>query len=135
MSRKIKFRAFSEHSGMWDWEKLTGQRDYAPHLLSCLYSHDGWHVMQFTGLLDKNGREIYEGDIVIAWSQGSKGTFEIKWRQEGSPSFILYPAWQHREMWYLSGSKNKDGTYSDTVEVIGNIHEKPELITRDHSAL
>lgn len=128
--RIIKFRAFSTNSGMWDWDKLCGFKEYPPHLLSCLKSHqDGsWIVMQFSGLLDKNNREIYEDDIVIAWSQGSKGTFIIKWRQEGSPCFILYPAWQHREMWHLSGSKDRKGNYVDTVEIIGNIHENPEKL-------
>ncbi len=84
--------------------------------------------LQFTGLRDKNRRDIYEGDIVTAWSQGYCGKFDVRWRQEGSPCWILYPAWQNREMWHLHGSKHGDGLYYDDVEVIGNIFENPELL-------
>ncbi len=75
-----------------------------------------------------NSKEIYEGDIVKAWSTGSCGTFEVRWRQEGSPCFILYPAFQNGDMWRLHGTKDRHGNYYDDVEVIGNIYENPELI-------
>ncbi|MTB77630.1 hypothetical protein GKS24_03175 [Streptococcus uberis] len=79
-------------------------------------------LMQFTGLKDKNGVEIFEGDIVIAWSQGVKGTFEIKRRIDGL--WLLYPAWKDGRFWYLSPTE--DGR--ESIEVIGNIYENPELI-------
>lgn len=79
-------------------------------------------LMQSTGLKDKNGVEIFEGDIVIAWSQGVKGTFEIKRRIDGL--WLLYPAWKDGRFWYLSPTE--DGR--ESIEVIGNIYENPELI-------
>lgn len=79
-------------------------------------------LMQYTGLKDKNGVEIFEGDIVIAWSQGVKGTFEIKRRIDGL--WLLYPAWKDGRFWYLSPTE--DGR--ESIEVIGNIYENPELI-------
>lgn len=79
-------------------------------------------LMQFTGLKDKNGVEIFEGDIVIAWSQGVKGIFEIKRRIDGL--WLLYPAWKDGRFWYLSPTE--DGR--ESIEVIGNIYENPELI-------
>lgn len=79
-------------------------------------------LMQSTGLKDINGVEIYEGDIVTAWSQGAKGTFEIKRRIDGL--WLLYPAWQGNQFWYLTPSENGQ----ETCEVIGNIYENKELL-------
>jgi uncharacterized phage protein (TIGR01671 family) len=79
-------------------------------------------LMQSTGLKDKNGKEIFEGDIVIAWSQGVKGTFEIKRRIDGL--WLLYPAWKDGQFWYLSPTE--DGR--ETIEIIGNIYENHELL-------
>lgn len=79
-------------------------------------------LMQSTGLKDKNDKEIFEGDIVIAWSQSVKGTFEIKRRIDGL--WLLYPAWKDGQFWYLSPTE--DGR--ETIEVIGNIYENLELL-------
>ncbi|QBX21966.1 hypothetical protein Javan623_0019 [Streptococcus phage Javan623] len=78
--------------------------------------------MQYTGLKDKNGVEVFEGDIVIAWSQGVKGAFEIKRRIDGL--WLLYPAWKDGQFWYLSPTE--DGR--ETIEIIGNIYENPDLL-------
>lgn len=90
--------------------------------------HAEYKITQYTGIKDKNDKKIFKGDIVKAWSTGSCGTFEVRWRQGGTPCFILYPAFQHGEMWRLHGVKDKDGNYYDDVEVVGNIYENPELI-------
>ncbi|MGX7077458.1 YopX family protein [Globicatella sanguinis] len=78
-------------------------------------------LMQSTGLKDKNNKEIFEGDIVIAWSQGIKGAFEINRRVDGL--WLLYPAWKDGQFWYLSPTE--DG--QETCEVIGSIYENKEL--------
>lgn len=79
-------------------------------------------ICQFTGLNGKNGKLIWENDIVEAWSQGRCAIGKIKHRIDGT--WIMYPAWQNGEMWYLL--PNDDGI--TTVEVIGNIFDNPELI-------
>lgn len=81
-------------------------------------------LMQSTGLHDKNGKEIFDGDIVKALSEGYCGTFQVVWRNEGTPMYILYPAWQNEQFWDLKGVNGVD----DGIEVIGNIHEHPELL-------
>lgn len=75
-------------------------------------------VGQFTGLYDKNEVKIYDGDIVEAWSQGSKARGVIEQRIDGH--WIMYPCWQNSEMWYLMPNNNG----KTTVEVIDNIFEK-----------
>ena len=87
-------------------------------------------VGQFTGLHDKNGKEIYEGDIVNEFVCGVK-TFK------GKPCG-RHTNWQVRwndeeccfELHYLSGSLFGDSMMSNTseYEVIGTIHENPELL-------
>lgn len=77
--------------------------------------------MQYTGVKDKHGKEIYEGDVVEAWDRGRKATFEVRWRSDAAPMWILWPAYQHGEFWHLSGPEDV------SAEVIGNVYENPDL--------
>ena len=79
-------------------------------------------VGQYTGLTDKNGKKIFEGDIIECWSEGVKAKGTVQQNRGGL--WIIYPAWQKRIMWGLC--PNEDG--STDVEVIGNIHDNPELL-------
>lgn len=79
-------------------------------------------IGQFTGLYDKNGKKIFEGDIVDCWSEGVNAQGTVQQRKDGL--WIIYPAWQKHIMWGLC----PDEYSHTTVEVIGNIHDNPELL-------
>jgi hypothetical protein len=112
-NRVIKFR-------VWD----TKLNRWHPNIISLDIDNvltDGadsrFIVMQFTGLRDKNGKEIYEGDILKAdrWKYNQLVQFDqIKARF----NCVMNP----------QGSQN-DYIPADNVVVIGNIFENPELIT------
>lgn len=132
--REIKFRGKRRLTGEWVYGFYVRYDEGPEGVFHVIQHSNGYEddiisetVGQYTGLKDKNGKEIYEGDVVRASSEGVWGIFEVKWRQEGLPCFILYPAFQKGEMWKLHGSKHKDGHYYDSVEVIGNIYESPGL--------
>lgn len=88
---------------------------------------DKYHVMQFTGLHDKTGKEIYEGDIC----DGEKETtLEIVWSGHHSWGCrvvrggvlsvgLIFP------LWHWDRCAQNDNR---TLEIIGNIHENPELL-------
>jgi hypothetical protein len=79
---------------------------------------DQFILMQYTGLKDKNGKEIYEGDIVIHHYFHETGT--VIWQQSQSRYALEY----------LSDKKTQELFPIDTAmfEIIGNIHENPELL-------
>jgi uncharacterized phage protein (TIGR01671 family) len=84
-------------------------------------------LMQFTGLYDKNGKEIWEGDVVLdthSISTGRKGFIEY-----GEGEFFLnygQPGIFNRA---ISHFHRSDGTQVwNLLEVLGNIYENPELL-------
>lgn len=82
-------------------------------------------IEQFTGLKDKNGKDIYEGDICSFASKTGKHTGVVEWSGDLA-SFGLRIV--KNNFLYTFSDLDTMGVNLDTLEVIGNIHENPELM-------
>lgn len=119
--KELKFRIFINEQGnpFMHYLDLREKPDWAhPYrylveLQGALV--DGSPVMQYTGLKDKNGKEIYEGDII---------EFDkIEW---GGDDNIHVVSWNDKDaQWDWGGGNTSDMDYRT---VIGNIYENPELL-------
>jgi uncharacterized phage protein (TIGR01671 family) len=130
MNREIKFRAWNKEKnimvynneddtyGYWDGCRNSNV-GMVNEILNSKY-YEEYEFMQFTGLHDKNGKEIYEGDIVQGLFADQE-ELEIKGRviySDGQASYIVIAS--NNDEWELG--------YLDNLEVIGNIYEDSELL-------
>ncbi|WP_243280152.1 YopX family protein, partial [Clostridium tertium] len=87
-------------------------------------------IMQYTGLKDKNGKEIYEGDIVKYKVKGSDKTYTTVMKFNEDHGAFLFGIYEGVKM--PCGKKTRMNKYTrksvGSVEVIGNIYENPGLL-------
>lgn len=110
MSRAIKFRA-------WDGLRMTINGIMFSNTRGDLFSAAQMPVMQFTGLLDKSDKEIYEGDIVRDVSHTDL-VFAVEW-DKPSAGYYMPDEFDEEYKFPMSAAD---------LEIIGNIHENPELL-------
>ena len=133
MDRKIKFRGKEIESNEWIYGQLFCPLGRYPEIIAPFPDENGkvkyFHtsvypktVGQYIGLKDRDGKEIYEGDIIDTWSQGqhlSNGI--IKWGK-GTCRFFIGNS-NNSVVWNLSG--DKEGY--ESLLIVGNIYDNPEL--------
>lgn len=81
--------------------------------------NENFHFMQYTGLKDKNGKEIYEGDILNMTYHGS--VYIVKPEIKGVIGF-------ENAAFIVGEDRVPLGRIGRSLEVIGNIYENPELL-------
>ncbi len=115
MNRELKFRVYIPDHKKLCYFDLTNF-DYSDRYLS-QHQHP---VQQYTGLKDKNGVEIYEGDIVKATSD--------QYKNENFVGKVIFD-----EGCFLTWINKNDirGVWSgEDIGVVGNIYETPELLNQ-----
>lgn len=113
-NRIIKFRAWDKDDKVYFLnalmvpEGLDGSHPFDGHVL--LPINERYIFQQFTGLTDRNGIDIYEGDIVKEKEEGEVFVYDIKVIDD-----------RYTTGWAIG--------YRNVVEVIGNIYENGDLLT------
>lgn len=125
--REIRFRGKRVNDGEWVYGDLLRM-----HGVPYIYpdpAPNGWDeyevipdtVGQFTDLLDKNGKEIYEGDIVANdFGNAYIVNMAVEWCTDGY--WALHEIDGDDTMHFVAD-------YLKEIELIGNIHDNPELLT------
>ena len=101
--RQIKFRAWDGEEMLKDWLVL---KDTGGGVFPVTLTRKAGVVMQFTGLKDKNGKDVYEADIIKRFEEDDK------------PELVIW------------GDFNCRAWNDKDIEVIGNIYENPELLVQ-----
>ena len=121
MNREIIFKAKRKDNGEW----VEGDAIHEPIGMSIRHEKNGMSVRvpvdpdtlcQYTGLTDKNGKRIWENDIIEL--PGEDGYFVCEW-QEDTARFVLNGE---------GLTVDFDNYWSYEVEVIGNIFDNPDLL-------
>jgi len=122
--REIKFRAFNKEQKKFMYSEEGSGGWWGDCIVDC--PNDYEPIQQFTGLLDKNGKEIYEGDIMkgLSWKEpyalktSTEILGEVKW-SEFNHGWVIHSKLPKGFRTFLTFSRS---------EVIGNIWEHPNLL-------
>lgn len=134
--KDYKFRAWDKEKGVWYkptheayrgelFELMVGfSGDLLAHTMNKVEHQSLWPdrfiLMQWTGLVDKNGKEVYEGDVVEHKYYGKK---QVQWTlADNGEGAFQYAGYDFEDMDVKTGIID--------WEIIGNIWENPELLKK-----
>ena len=134
--REIKFRGYNEKRGVWLYGSHIinrGAHFVAPDEFANGQTWEDYEVIpetvgQFTGMYDKQGRELYEGDIVTLDEK-------TEWEFFGGTGIVSYIDYQF--VYEIPRKRKADGrrVYSElimlTPTIVGNVTDNPELLKGD----
>ncbi len=135
MNREIKFRAYHGEPGsgsmkysvgvhpfmifrLSDHDLLDADEKYDDNTGNLVVTPNAYNVMQYTGLKDKNGKEIYEGDIV---KTETDKPMVVSWNKKFASFCLDRDGWMYSH-WFGESCE------PENIEIIGNIHQNPELL-------
>jgi len=146
MNKKLKFRVWDNEMGQWmversDFEQVI-KLGYPCKEKQCyirLTNTMGWTVQQFTGLMDKDDKEIYEGDILEEnLGHGDIVFYKVEYYQDGFWLIAIIDItadqfndkdWDVKKAFELEPEEQpRMASFYYGMKVVGNIFENPELL-------
>ena len=135
MNREILFRGKHIHAmdsnehlnGTWVHGYLSDENYIYDKSLECEFLVDENTIFQYTGLNDKNGKKIFEGDIVRygeICGEVKFGLHESNWQigKHNQGFFVTFP-----KEYFL---RNELGYWRNKIAVVGNVFDNPELLEK-----
>ena len=131
--REIKFRAWDKLSKeMFNVESINFQERKVYRDIVSYRKFNDIELMQYTGLKDKNGKEIYEGDIVKFKDCSIDGTKEFYnigvIEREGKRDELTISQLIFEKSYFTENYMDFINQTFELSEIIGNIYENPELL-------